>query len=450
MELKNIFKKFRILSDLIAIVIDAIIIGVSLIPSIIIIFNFVSISKLALFKLVKSGIAISVSYIVFGISLIILTFLIKLLFRLGSRVGTIKFISKEMILFTAYHNLIHLCDVFILKFIRSTSLLNLYFKMMGAQIGKGTIINTTRISDCDIITIGNDCIIGGDVVINAHSAERDLLLRERVIIGDNVTIGQYATIMPGVIIGNNVIVGANTVVPKGKVLEENSVYIGNQLRKLEKNEKRPCKETSKDSLTNFQNIDNTDLLAKSYTLRHAEILSIERFISQVTISTLGLIMSLTMYSLLNDQPKLIALLPTLVGFSFAIILNLSFGMLKLGAYMYKVELLFDKLSIIDFDWEIREGILGFARNLDLDNLLINIIYFGIFIGGFYLIYTDVLFDESTLFLNLSLKKVLLRLDSFIVVWGIFSAVFYWYKRSKYLKDIQNYKYKLEKTFGNNV
>lgn len=318
---------------------------------------------------------------------------------------------------------------------------------MGAKIGKGTIINTTRISDCDIISIGEDCIIGGDVVINGHSAENEFLHRERVIIGNNVTIGQYATILPGVIIGDNVTVGANTVVPKGKVLENNSIYIGNRISKLETKVKTEGKNKTIESSTLFKDIDNADLLAKSYTLRHSEILSIERFISQITISTLGLIMSLIMYSILNDQPKLIALLPTLVGFSYAIIINLSFGMLKLGAYMYRIELLFNKLNIIDFNWEIKEGILGFARSFDLDNIFINIIYFGLFLGGFYLIYTDTLFDKNALFLNFSLKKVLIILNLFIVIWILFSSFYFFYKRNKFMKDIKEYEYNLEKTFG---
>lgn len=441
------FKKFRLIADLIVLAIDVLIIGISTIPSILILSNSLPLMNSSFFSLIKLALNIAISYLVFGICLILLTSFLKTIFRLHSKSGTIPIISKQMILFSVYHNLIHICDVFILKFLRSTSFINWYFRLMGAKIGKGTIINTTRISDCDIISIGEDCIIGGDVVINGHSAENEFLHRERVIIGNNVTIGQYATILPGVIIGDNVTVGANTVVPKGKVLENNSIYIGNRISKLETKVKTEGKNKTIESSTLFKDIDNADLLAKSYTLRHSEILSIERFISQITISTLGLIMSLIMYSILYNQPKLIALLPTLVGFSYAIIINLSFGMLKLGAYMYRIELLFNKLNIIDFNWEIKEGILGFARSFDLDNIFINIIYFGLFLGGFYLIYTDTLFDKNALFLNFSLKKVLIILNLFIVIWILFSSFYFFYKRNKFMKDIKEYEYNLEKTFG---
>lgn len=450
MELKNIFKKYRLISDLLVLSIDILILGISIIPSIFLISVIFPLIKLTFFSLIKSALTISLSYVLFGLCLVLLTSFLKVVFRLRTKTGTIPIISRQMILFSAYHNLIHLCDVFILKFIRSTSFINWYFILMGAKIGKGTIINSTRISDCDIISIGEDCIIGGDVVINGHSAENGLLHRERVIIGNNVTIGQYATILPGVVIGDNVSIGANTVVPKGKILSDNSIYIGNKISKLETKTKSEEDTTKIDSESLFKDIDNADLLVKSYSLRHAEILSIERFISQVTISTLGLIMSLVMYSILNDQPKLIALLPTLIGFSFAIIINLSFGMLKLGDNMYRIELLFNRLKIINFNWEIKEGILGSARNLDLDNIFINIIYFGIFIGGCYLIFTDALFDEKALFLNYSLKKVLIALNTFLVFWIIFSAVYYFYKKNRIMKNIKDYEYTLKKTFGNNV
>ncbi len=60
-------------------------------------------------------------------------------------------------------------------------------------------------------------------------------LRKKVHIGDNVSIGQYTTIMPGAVIGNNVIVGANSLVIKNQVLEAKFIYLGVPVRKLRSN-----------------------------------------------------------------------------------------------------------------------------------------------------------------------------------------------------------------------
>lgn len=68
-----------------------------------------------------------------------------------------------------------------------------------------------------------------------------------LIIGNNVFIGEGATILGGSHIGDNVIIGANSVV-SGNV-DSNSVYAGNPARKLmtleeyrDKREKRQLKE----------------------------------------------------------------------------------------------------------------------------------------------------------------------------------------------------------------
>lgn len=85
----------------------------------------------------------------------------------------------------------------------------------------------TQITACNRITIGNGLLTGKFVLIsdNSHgglSAEEALippnkrLLKSKgeVVIGNNVWIGDKATVLSGVSIGDNVIVAANSVVTK--------------------------------------------------------------------------------------------------------------------------------------------------------------------------------------------------------------------------------------------
>lgn len=77
------------------------------------------------------------------------------------------------------------------------------------------------------ITIGNNCLTGKWVTItdNSHGdtdieslqlspINRPLVSKGAVIIGDNVWIGDKATILPGVSIGDGAVIGANAVVTK--------------------------------------------------------------------------------------------------------------------------------------------------------------------------------------------------------------------------------------------
>ena len=72
------------------------------------------------------------------------------------------------------------------------------------------------------ITIGNDVLIGSDVLITDENHGMDprnhysdnALLTKSVVIGNNVWIGDKAVILPGVTIGDGVIIGAGSVVTK--------------------------------------------------------------------------------------------------------------------------------------------------------------------------------------------------------------------------------------------
>ena len=83
----------------------------------------------------------------------------------------------------------------------------------------------THISSCNKVTIGNGLLTGRFVYIgdNNHGglsseeslilpAERKLCSKGEVVIGNNVWIGDKATILAGVHLGDNVIVAANAVV----------------------------------------------------------------------------------------------------------------------------------------------------------------------------------------------------------------------------------------------
>lgn len=95
-------------------------------------------------------------------------------------------------------------------------------------IGSHCIIGEyNHITACNKITIGDGLLTGRFVYIgdNAHGGlsleeaaippvERKLQSKGEVVIGNNVWIGDKATILAGVHIGDNVIVAANAVVTK--------------------------------------------------------------------------------------------------------------------------------------------------------------------------------------------------------------------------------------------
>ena len=88
---------------------------------------------------------------------------------------------------------------------------------------------------CELVTIGNNCFIShGAMFINdsftlGGPAQGNKTLWKATSIGDRVSIGTNATIMP-VTICSDVVIGAGSVVTKN--INEPGVYAGNPARKL--------------------------------------------------------------------------------------------------------------------------------------------------------------------------------------------------------------------------
>lgn len=87
---------------------------------------------------------------------------------------------------------------------------------------------------CELVTIGSDCFIGhgvmfiNDLFEDGGPAKGDKKKWKSTSIGNNVSIGSNATILP-VKICDNVVIGAGAVVTKD--ITESGVYIGNPAKK---------------------------------------------------------------------------------------------------------------------------------------------------------------------------------------------------------------------------
>ncbi|WP_414156940.1 acyltransferase [Pseudomonas sp. BNK-15] len=88
---------------------------------------------------------------------------------------------------------------------------------------------------CELVSIGDDCFIGhgvmfvNDLFSAGGPARGDKTLWKKTLIGDNVSIGSNATILP-VSICSNVVIGAGAVVTKN--IEKPGVYAGNPAKKI--------------------------------------------------------------------------------------------------------------------------------------------------------------------------------------------------------------------------
>ncbi|MCI4670293.1 MAG: N-acetyltransferase [Bacteroidia bacterium] len=103
-----------------------------------------------------------------------------------------------------------------------------------AVIGKRTKVQSHAFV-CELVTIGDDCFIGhgvmfiNDLFATGGPAQGKKELWKETHIGNNVSIGSNATILP-VDICDHVVVGAGSVVTKS--ITEPGIYVGNPAKKL--------------------------------------------------------------------------------------------------------------------------------------------------------------------------------------------------------------------------
>jgi acetyltransferase-like isoleucine patch superfamily enzyme len=90
---------------------------------------------------------------------------------------------------------------------------------------------------CELVDIGKDCFIGhgvmfiNDTFVKGGPARGDKSLWKQTKVGDNVSIGSNATILPVTVCGN-VVIGAGSVVTRD--IKAPGVYVGNPARFIKK------------------------------------------------------------------------------------------------------------------------------------------------------------------------------------------------------------------------
>lgn len=101
------------------------------------------------------------------------------------------------------------------KILPSLALKRFLLRLTGMKIGKDVSIGLGAMFDIffpELITLGDNCIIGYNATILAH----EFLIKEyrtgAVVIGKNALIGANSTILAGVSIGDNAVVSACSLI----------------------------------------------------------------------------------------------------------------------------------------------------------------------------------------------------------------------------------------------
>ena len=156
------------------------------------------------------------AYFVFGLALLVVIPVARwVLLATGSPLGRFPYLSWGAYRWASYNALTLILRFSFINWIRVTPLLPLFHRLMGMKVGRRVQFNTAVVADQNLIEIGDDSVVGGDVTLVCHSAEAGWLVTAPVRIGRRVTIGLMAVVMPGCVLGDDAVVAAGAVLAKG-------------------------------------------------------------------------------------------------------------------------------------------------------------------------------------------------------------------------------------------
>ena len=183
-------------------------------------------------KIAASCVLAALGYFIFGLVLCVEVLIVRNVLFMSVPVGSWPYYSPRTILWANYNALILFVRFTFMNFLKVTPLLPVFYRAMGAKVGRGVHINSLMVSDFNLLTLGDGAVIGGDATIAGHIAEGGKLTCAPVVIGRKAMIGIMAVVMPGVEIGDGAVVAANAVVLKNTKIPPGEVWGGTPAKKI--------------------------------------------------------------------------------------------------------------------------------------------------------------------------------------------------------------------------
>ena len=191
------------------------------------------------FRILLLAIAAAAGYFIFGLALLfVLPAARWLTGAFGTPVGRFRYPSLLAWRWASYNALTLMLRFTFINWLRLTPLLTLYHRLMGMRLGARVQINTAVVADQNLITIGDDTVIGGDVTLVAHAAERGYIVTAPIHIGARVTVGLMAVILPGCVIGDDAVIAAGSVLSKDAKVGPGEIWVGVPARRVGSRRKR--------------------------------------------------------------------------------------------------------------------------------------------------------------------------------------------------------------------
>jgi non-ribosomal peptide synthetase-like protein len=135
-------------------------------------------------------------------------------------------------LVTAMHE--HLADPFIVRMLLGTPFAAWFFRLLGARIGRGVYMETTSLTEFDLIDIGDGAALNQDCTIQTHLFEDRVMKVSRIHIGAGCSIGARGIVLYDSAMEDASSLGDLSLVMKGETIPAATRWAGVPARRVRK------------------------------------------------------------------------------------------------------------------------------------------------------------------------------------------------------------------------
>jgi len=120
----------------------------------------------------------------------------------------------------------HLADLFFVEMLTGTPFVCWYFRLLGAKIGRRVYLETTDLTEFDLVNIGDEATLNADCTIQTHLFEDRVMKMSTIDIAPRCTVGSAALVLYDTQMEEGASLGDLSLLMKGETLPARTRWEG--------------------------------------------------------------------------------------------------------------------------------------------------------------------------------------------------------------------------------
>lgn len=121
----------------------------------------------------------------------------------------------------------------LLRALVGTPLLPWFFRLLGARIGRGVYMDTTELTEFDLVEIGHGASLNYGCTVQTHLFEDRVMKMSSLRIGDRATVGPMSVVLYDSEMEEGAVLGGLSLLMKGETLPANTRWAGSPARSVD-------------------------------------------------------------------------------------------------------------------------------------------------------------------------------------------------------------------------